>query len=114
MTFLVTPVLSWVGELQPTGRPPTKHMRAAMVPARRWRRSEIMTMESLNRGNGAVCAVALVHKRPYGGGPVETVDLGRYIEDLAKELIASFGRVGAMQIFVDVEPTLRGPTPTAC
>jgi chemotaxis family two-component system sensor kinase Cph1 len=60
----------------------------------------------LSEAQRRVSAVALVHRRLYGGGPAETVDLGRYIEDLGGELVASFGAEWAKQISIDAEPVL--------
>ena len=60
----------------------------------------------LKEAQRRVSAVALVHRRLYSGGPAETVDLGRYIEDLGGELVSSFGRDWATHISIDVEPIL--------
>jgi chemotaxis family two-component system sensor kinase Cph1 len=58
----------------------------------------------LTEAQRRVSAVALVHRRLYTGGPVETVDLGRYVEDLGAELIASLGPEWSKHISIDVEP----------
>jgi chemotaxis family two-component system sensor kinase Cph1 len=60
----------------------------------------------LDAAQRRVSAVALVHRRLYGGGPAETVDLGRYIDDLGGELIASIGPEWAAQISIDADPVL--------
>ncbi len=60
----------------------------------------------LGEAQRRVSAVALVHRRRYGGGPAETVDLGRYVDDLGRELVASFGSEWARHISIDAEPVL--------
>jgi chemotaxis family two-component system sensor kinase Cph1 len=60
----------------------------------------------LSEAQSRVSAVALVHRRLYGGGPAETVDLGRYIDDLGGELVASFGPEWATHISIDADPVL--------
>ena len=51
-------------------------------------------------------AVALVHRRLYSDASVEVVDLGRYLEELVEELVASLEEGWADQIRFDLVPVL--------
>ncbi|ATQ43268.1 hypothetical protein CSW64_12990 [Caulobacter mirabilis] len=49
-------------------------------------------------------AVALVHRRLYRADQIETVDLGRYIEDLIGEMLGSMGPEWVGQVTLDLQP----------
>jgi light-regulated signal transduction histidine kinase (bacteriophytochrome) len=51
-------------------------------------------------------AVALVHRRLYRADQIETVDLARYLEDLAHEMGRSMGAEWADSIQLDADPVL--------
>jgi two-component system, chemotaxis family, sensor kinase Cph1 len=51
-------------------------------------------------------AVALVHRRLYRADQIETVDLGRYLEDLVADMNNSLGEEWAGQITVEAAPVL--------
>lgn len=51
-------------------------------------------------------AVALVHRRLYRADQIESVDLGRYLDDLVSEMASALGAEWAGQIALDAEPLL--------
>lgn len=57
-------------------------------------------------------AVALVHRRLYRADQIDTVDMGRYLEDLIGDMNASMGEEWAGMITVDASPVL-APTDRA-
>jgi light-regulated signal transduction histidine kinase (bacteriophytochrome) len=57
-------------------------------------------------------AVSLVHRRLYRADQIETVDLLRYLEDLAAEMASAMGEEWAGKITLDGEPVL-APTDRA-
>jgi light-regulated signal transduction histidine kinase (bacteriophytochrome) len=57
-------------------------------------------------------AVALVHRRLYRADQIDTVDMGRYLEDLIGDMNASMGEEWAGKITVDASPVL-APTDRA-
>jgi chemotaxis family two-component system sensor kinase Cph1 len=59
----------------------------------------------LDEAQRRLSAVALVHRRLYSDDRIETVDLGRYVEDLCGEISGSMGGDGH-QIRLDLAPVL--------
>ncbi|WP_159999754.1 histidine kinase dimerization/phosphoacceptor domain -containing protein [Roseomonas sp. 18066] len=53
-----------------------------------------------------LAAVSLVHRRLYRDEHVETVDLGRYLEELCADLVASLGAEWQRQMRLDLAPML--------
>jgi chemotaxis family two-component system sensor kinase Cph1 len=51
-------------------------------------------------------AVALVHRRLYRADQIETVDMGRYLEDLVGDLNSSLGEEWSGKVTVDAAPVL--------
>ncbi|RFC61808.1 GAF domain-containing protein [Fulvimarina endophytica] len=51
-------------------------------------------------------AVSLVHRRLYSGTSVDNVDLGRYLEELVEELVATLDEGWRDQITLDLVPVL--------
>ncbi|UAK26591.1 GAF domain-containing protein [Sphingomonas nostoxanthinifaciens] len=51
-------------------------------------------------------AVALVHRRLYQAEQVDTTDLGRYLEDLVRDMLTSMGPEWQDQISLDLAPML--------
>ncbi len=60
----------------------------------------------LAEAQARLSAVALVHRRLYADDQVESVDLARYLEDLATDMKASLGEEWASQIRLDLAPVL--------
>lgn len=51
-------------------------------------------------------AVALVHRRLYRADQIETVDLGRYLEELVGEMQSAMGEEWAGRVILDAQPLL--------
>jgi chemotaxis family two-component system sensor kinase Cph1 len=62
--------------------------------------------DNLDEAQRRLRAVALVHRRLYADDRVEAVDLGRYLEDLISDLVASLGASWADQMRLDLAPIL--------
>ncbi len=60
----------------------------------------------LDEARNRISAVALVHRRLYADERVETVDLGRYLEDLVAELKSSMDDAWRAHITLDAAPVL--------
>jgi len=60
----------------------------------------------LDEAQRRLSAVALVHRRLYSDDRVETVDLGRYLEDLCGEIRGSMGTEDAHHMRLDLAPVL--------
>jgi light-regulated signal transduction histidine kinase (bacteriophytochrome) len=60
----------------------------------------------LDEAQRRLSAVALVHRRLYSDDRIETVDLGRYIEDLCGEIHGSMGSQDAHHLRLDLAPVL--------
>lgn len=62
--------------------------------------------EQLNEAKARLAAVALVHRRLYRDEQIQTVDLGRYLEDLVGDMKQSMGRDWAAMMRLDLAPVL--------
>jgi light-regulated signal transduction histidine kinase (bacteriophytochrome) len=62
--------------------------------------------EHLAEAQARLAAVALVHRRLYRDDQVESVDLSRYIEELAGDMKTSLGADWAAQMSLDLAPVL--------
>jgi two-component sensor histidine kinase len=62
--------------------------------------------EHLAEAQARLAAVALVHRRLYRDDQVESVDLSRYIEELAGDMQTSLGEDWAAQMTLDLAPVL--------
>ncbi len=62
--------------------------------------------EHLAEAQARLAAVALVHRRLYRDDQVESVDLSRYIEELADDMQTSLGEDWAAQMTLDLAPVL--------
>lgn len=62
--------------------------------------------EHLAEAQARLAAVALVHRRLYRDDQVESVDLSRYIEELAGDMKTSLGDDWASQMTLDLAPVL--------
>ncbi|MEG3169154.1 histidine kinase dimerization/phosphoacceptor domain -containing protein [Sphingomonas sp. LB3N6] len=62
--------------------------------------------EHLAEAQARLSAVALVHRRLYRDDQVESVDLSRYLEELAGDMKASLGADWAAEIRLDLAPIL--------
>lgn len=62
--------------------------------------------EHLAEAQARLAAVALVHRRLYRDDQVESVDLSRYLEDLAGDMKTSLGDEWAAQMQLDLAPVL--------
>lgn len=62
--------------------------------------------EAFEEARRRLQAVALVHRRLYRADQIETVDLGRYLEELIADMNDSMAREWAGQISVDAAPVL--------
>jgi light-regulated signal transduction histidine kinase (bacteriophytochrome) len=62
--------------------------------------------EAFEEARRRLQAVALVHRRLYRADQIETVDLGRYLEELVGDMNDSMAREWAGQITVDASPVL--------
>ncbi|MDF2493226.1 histidine kinase dimerization/phosphoacceptor domain -containing protein [Sphingomonas sp.] len=62
--------------------------------------------DQLTEARSRLSAVALVHRRLYRDDQIETVDLGRYLEELVQDLRGSLGHEWASQMTVDLTPLL--------
>ena len=62
--------------------------------------------EHLAEAQARLAAVALVHRRLYRDDQVESVDLSRYLEDLAGDMKTSLGEDWAAQMQLDLAPVL--------
>ena len=62
--------------------------------------------EHLAEAQARLAAVALVHRRLYHDDQVESVDLSRYIEELAGDMKTSLGEDWAAQMTLDLAPVL--------
>ncbi len=62
--------------------------------------------EHLAEAQARLSAVALVHRRLYRDDQVESVDLSRYLEELAGDMKTSLGAEWAAQIRLDLAPIL--------
>jgi two-component sensor histidine kinase len=60
----------------------------------------------LSEARRRLAAVSLVHRRLYRDEQMETVDLGRYLEELCGDLAQSMGDGWARQMQVDLAPVL--------
>ncbi|MBC9175871.1 histidine kinase dimerization/phosphoacceptor domain -containing protein [Pseudoroseomonas ludipueritiae] len=60
----------------------------------------------LSEARRRLAAVSLVHRRLYRDEQMETVDLGRYLEELCHDLAQSMGDGWARQMQVDLAPVL--------
>lgn len=61
---------------------------------------------SLSEAQRRLSAVALVHRRLYADDRIETVDLSRYVEELAQEITASMDPAWQAMIRLDLAPIL--------
>ena len=62
--------------------------------------------EHLAEAQARLSAVALVHRRLYRDDQVESVDLSRYVEELAGDMKTSLGEEWAAQMTLDLAPVL--------
>ncbi len=62
--------------------------------------------EHLAEAQARLAAVALVHRRLYRDDQVESVDLSRYLEELAGDMKTSLGEDWASQMSLDLAPVL--------
>jgi chemotaxis family two-component system sensor kinase Cph1 len=67
--------------------------------------NELLTTQ-LDEAQRRLSAVALVHRRLYTGDQVQTVDLGRYLEDLCSDMKKSMGAEWGDLISFDLAPVL--------
>ncbi|WP_420141146.1 histidine kinase dimerization/phosphoacceptor domain -containing protein [Sphingomonas sp.] len=61
---------------------------------------------SLAEAQRRLSAVALVHRRLYQGDQVDTVDLGRYLDDLLREMREAMGAEWQQGLTLDLAPVL--------
>ncbi|MBL8772824.1 MAG: GAF domain-containing protein [Phenylobacterium sp.] len=62
--------------------------------------------EAFEEARRRLQAVALVHRRLYRADQIETVDLGRYLEDLIGDMNASMGAEWAGKVSVEAAPVI--------
>jgi len=60
----------------------------------------------LGEAQRRLSAVAHVHRRLYQADQLETIDLGRYVEDLLADMVASFGPEWEKAVRLDLAPVL--------
>lgn len=62
--------------------------------------------ESFEEARRRLAAVALVHRRLYRADQIETIDLARYIDDLAAEMLESMGPEWRGKLTLNVAPVM--------
>ena len=62
--------------------------------------------EALEEARRRISAVALVHRRLYRADQIETIDLGRYLEELCGEVLATMDADWTDKLTLDIAPIL--------